>query len=82
MRDHARPYRARVEDRPEPRDKATDKERPMNLHLTRKLAEVIDGVDLTARTVGDIFKLPASDARLLIAEGWAVEDTKGPQSTD
>ena len=54
----------------------------MNLRLTRKLAEVIDGVDLTGRAVGDIVKLPASEARLLIAEGWAVEDTKGRQGTD
>ena len=54
----------------------------MELRLTRKLAEVIDGVDLTGRSVGDIVKLPASEARLLIAEGWAVEDMKGRQGTD
>lgn len=83
MRDHDRPHGARIEGGPAEREKAgDDSERPMELRLTRKLAEVIDGVDLTGRAVGDIVKLPASEARLLIAEGWAVEDMKGRQGTD
>ena len=81
MRDHDHPRG--VEGGPAGREKAgDDSERPMDLRLTRKLAEVIDGVDLTGRAVGDIVKLPASEARLLIAEGWAVEDMKGRQGTD
>ena len=83
MRDQDRPRGARVEAVPAGRENAgDDSERPMGLRLTRKLAEVIDGVDLTGRSVGDILKLPASEARLLIAEGWAVEDMKGRQGTD
>jgi hypothetical protein len=83
MRDHDGPYGARVEGAYAEQEKAgDDSERPMGLRLTRKLAEVIDGVDLTGRAVGDILTLPASEARLLIAEGWAVEDTKGRQGTD
>ncbi|HEY5618813.1 MAG TPA: hypothetical protein VIK60_12795 [Vicinamibacterales bacterium] len=40
--------------------------------MTRKLADRIDGVDLKGRRVGDIFESPASEAQLLVAEGWAV----------
>ena len=43
------------------------------VRLVRKLAENIDGVDLLGRTVGDAFTLPRSEARLLVAEGWAIE---------
>lgn len=39
--------------------------------LTRKLAEVIDGIDLSERRVGDRVPLGRAEARLLIAEGWA-----------
>ncbi|HEX6322289.1 MAG TPA: hypothetical protein VFZ36_01080 [Vicinamibacterales bacterium] len=39
--------------------------------LTRKLAEVINGIDLSERRVGDRLPLSRSEARLLIAEGWA-----------
>ena len=80
MRDHARLYRRRVENEAEPRDKPIDDERPTKLRLTHKFAEAIDGVDLRGRAVGDTFKLPASEARLLIAEGWAVyrDESKVP----
>lgn len=43
----------------------------MQVKLTRKLAEYIDGVDLSGRKVGDMFDLPVLEAHLLIAEGWA-----------
>lgn len=39
--------------------------------LTRKLAEVIDDIDLSGRRVGDRLPLTSREARLLIAEGWA-----------
>lgn len=41
------------------------------VRLTRKLAESIDGIDLSNRQVGDVLLLPSRSARLLIAEGWA-----------
>jgi hypothetical protein len=43
----------------------------MQVRLTRKLADYIDGVDLRSHEVGDTFDVPVSDAILLIAEGWA-----------
>jgi hypothetical protein len=45
--------------------------------LTRKLAEILDGVDLTRYSVGEVLDLPVSQARLLLAEGWAVLVTDG-----
>jgi hypothetical protein len=43
----------------------------MQVRLTRKLAQCIDGVDLTGCEVGEILNLPVHDAHLLIAEDWA-----------
>jgi hypothetical protein len=39
--------------------------------LSRKLAEVVDDIDLTAYCVGDRLPLEPAAARLLMAEGWA-----------
>ena len=44
----------------------------ISVTLTNKYAEVIDGVDLSRAQVGDHLRLPAREAALLIAEGWAV----------
>ena len=43
----------------------------MQIRLTRKFAEAIDGIDLSNHVVGDVFNLSREDARLLVAEGWA-----------
>lgn len=43
----------------------------VRIRLIRKLANVLDGVNLSNVSVGDCVDLPAKDARLLIAEGWA-----------
>jgi hypothetical protein len=43
----------------------------MWVRLTRKLADFVDGVDVSDRRVGDLFELPTVEAHLLIAEGWA-----------
>lgn len=43
----------------------------MLIRLTRKLADCIDGVDLSHYSVGDVLDLPAWEAHLLIAEAWA-----------
>lgn len=43
----------------------------MVVKLTKKLAEMIDGVDLSAYRVGQVIHLPVASARLLIAEKWA-----------
>lgn len=41
------------------------------VRLTRKLADMIDGVDLARAHVGDRLELSEHDAEMLIAEGWA-----------
>jgi hypothetical protein len=44
----------------------------MRIRLTRKLADCLDGVDLSHFSVGDVLDLPRREAHLLIAEGWAL----------
>jgi hypothetical protein len=41
------------------------------VRLTRKFAQLLDGVDLSPYSVGDTVAFHAHEARLLIAEGWA-----------
>jgi hypothetical protein len=48
----------------------------MRVLLRRKLAECIDGIDLSGHKVGDVLELPSPEARLLIAEQWAVPERR------
>jgi hypothetical protein len=48
----------------------------MKVRLTKKHAECIDGVDLTGRHVGDVMDLEPRDARLLVAERWAMPERR------
>jgi hypothetical protein len=41
------------------------------VRLTKKLAPVINGIDLSKVEVGDIVELPNAAAAILIREGWA-----------
>jgi hypothetical protein len=43
----------------------------MKVRLTKKLAERIDGVDLSEYRVGEVLDLSARESRVLIAEEWA-----------
>ena len=43
----------------------------MWVRLTRKLAAVLDGIDVSNRHVGEVFDVPVTAAYLLIAEEWA-----------
>ena len=43
----------------------------LRLRLTKKFADMIDGVDLRAFMVGQTIRVMPAEARLLIAEGWA-----------
>lgn len=43
----------------------------MYVKLTAKLAEVVEGVDLSAHSEGDVIELSERDAHLLILGGWA-----------
>lgn len=40
--------------------------------LIRKLARALNGIDLTACHEGDVMEMSTHDARVLMAEGWAV----------
>ena len=43
----------------------------MKVRLTKRLAEMLDGIDVSNHDVGDVMDLPTSEARLLVAERWA-----------
>jgi hypothetical protein len=43
----------------------------MLVRLTKKLAEVVNGLDLSQCAEGDLLDLPERDAKMLLAEGWA-----------
>ena len=53
----------------------------MLVRLTQKLAERLDGVDLSNHSVDEIFDLPPRDAELLIAERWAIPAGETPSMT-
>jgi hypothetical protein len=48
----------------------------MKVRLTKKLAECIDGVALHGHEVGDLLDLQATEARLLVAEQWAIPERR------
>jgi hypothetical protein len=43
----------------------------MHVRLTKKLAEVVNGIDLSHCVEGDVIELPDAHAQMLIAERWA-----------
>jgi hypothetical protein len=43
----------------------------MWIRLTRKLAQFLDGIDVSQYKAGDVFELTRAEGELLIAEGWA-----------
>lgn len=43
----------------------------VRIRLTRKLAAVLNGVDVSSLEIGDVIELPDSAARMMIAERWA-----------
>jgi hypothetical protein len=45
---------------------------PMHVRVVRKLAECVDGVDLSRCSEGDVIDLAEPEARLILAEQWAV----------
>jgi hypothetical protein len=47
----------------------------VRIKLIRKLADKIDGVDVSRYSVGDTLQVPADQARLLVAEQWAIADS-------
>lgn len=49
---------------------------PMLVRLTVKLAEVVNGLDLSHCAEGDVIDVTERDAAMLIAEGWAERTTE------
>ena len=43
----------------------------LRVRLTKKLAAVMNGIDVSSSSVGDILELSDSAAHMMIAEGWA-----------
>ena len=43
----------------------------MHVKLTRKLANSLDGVDVSNARVGDIIDVSTEEAAALVREGWA-----------
>jgi len=48
----------------------------VRIRLIKKLAGIIDGVDLNGKSVGETLEMSLSDASLLLAEGWAVPERR------
>jgi hypothetical protein len=49
-----------------------DDAKTMRVRLVKKLADMIDDIDLSRARIGDILTLRFEQALLLVAEGWAV----------
>ena len=60
------------------RDLCSDAHHPMRVKLVRKLADVLNGVDLSKISVGDMVDLIPYQAQMLILEGWAEEAPRQP----
>ena len=50
----------------------------MRLKLMMKPANVINGVDLTNATTGDVLVVTPHQAAILVAAGWAEETPRAP----
>ena len=50
----------------------------MLVRLTKKLASVMNGVDVSSVNVGDTLELPEPAGRMMIEEGWAVPVDDAP----
>ena len=48
----------------------------MKVRLVKKLANVMDGIDVSENCIGDVLDLPAEQARVLVAEEWAIAERR------
>ena len=53
----------------------------MRVRLIRKLADALDGIDVSQYRNGDILDLPRTQAELLLAEGWVCRIERRRRST-
>ena len=49
----------------------TARARDVKVQLTRKFAQMLNGVDLSHWLVGEVVDVPEREAQMLIAEAWA-----------
>jgi hypothetical protein len=56
-------------------NRVRDDANTMRVRLVKKLADMIDDIDLRRARIGDVLTLRFEQALLLIAEGWAVPHT-------
>lgn len=54
-----------------PQDRGTAENERMQVRLTQKSAEMLNGVDLRHCLVGDVIEVSRRDALILLSEGWA-----------
>jgi hypothetical protein len=59
-------------------------EKRVRVRLVRKLAQSVDGIDLSRHAVGDTLSVSRTEAHLLCAERWAVrvEPARRPVGLD
>jgi hypothetical protein len=48
----------------------------MKVRLTKKLAEQLDGIDVSKSQEGDVLDLPSRDAKMLVEERWATPERR------
>lgn len=65
------PKRSQHDETGGPRHEPIERGGTLAVRLTRKYANMIDGVNIADAHVGDRLELPQHDAEMLIAEGWA-----------
>lgn len=56
----------------------------MKVRLTKKYAEAIDGIDLRGHEPGDLLDLSPREAKMIVAEEWAILERRerhGPTPT-
>jgi hypothetical protein len=53
----------------------------MKVWLTRKLADYLDGIDVSAHSVGDVIELSPPEAKMLLAEEWALPDRRSAEGS-
>ncbi len=53
----------------------------MRVRLIRKLADALDGIDVSRYRDGDVIDLPCAQAELLLAEGWVCRIERRQPST-
>ena len=48
----------------------------MRVRLTKRLANMIDGINLDGHTPGDVLTLSDREAQMLVAERWAIPERR------